>query len=214
MQSSRISSLSLSGAPRKIGSRVSQSILDIVTKSTRFPGLARNTAALREKADEYNTKKITREEYDMADSMKRNELSNMALYVSGIGEFFILAVSVVILYRLHSNASTEQNNWGLSVLIAFGSAAWLVLAIPWFLLEKRRPGQSIPAGKNIFSAGLWQLHRAATQIWHLKQSLAYLIGKETQVLFLYLFIHLSSSPQKVMHQISDPAGDGKQGISS
>lgn len=142
-----------------------------------FPGLARNTVALRLKADEYSAGNITREEYDTADSMKRNELSNMALYISGIGEIVILAMSVAILYRVRSNASTEQNNWGLSILIAFGSAAWLLLAIPWFVLEKRRPGQPIPAGKNLLTAGWWQLQRAATQIWRLKQSLAYLIGK-------------------------------------
>lgn len=109
--------------------------------------------------------------------MKRNELSNMALYISGIGEIVILAISVAILYRVHSNASPEQNNWGLSILIAFGSAAWLLLAIPWFVLEKRRPGQPVPAGKNLLTAGWWQLQRAATQIWRLKQSLAYLIGR-------------------------------------
>ena len=140
--------------------------------------MARNTAALRMKADDYNAGKISREEYDTVDSMKRNELSNMAVYVAGIGEIVIVAIGVGILYSLHSNDSIEQNNWGLSVFIAFGSAAWLVVAIPWFVLEKRRPGQAIPAGKNLFTAGLWQLHRAATQIWKLKQSLAYLIGME------------------------------------
>ena len=142
-----------------------------------FPGLARNTVALRLKADEYNAGNITREEYDMADSMKRNELSNMALYISGIGEIVILAISVAILYGIHTRASAEQNNWGLSTLIAFGSAAWLILAIPWFVLEKRRPGQPVPMGKNLFSASWWQLQRAATQIWKLKQSLAFLIGR-------------------------------------
>ena len=146
-------------------------------QSSSFPGLARNTLALRLKAEEYNAGNITREEYDTADSMKRNELSNMALYISGIGEIFILVIGVAILHGVHSNASAEQNNWGLSILIAFGSAAWLVLAIPWFVLEKRRPGQLVPVGKNLFTAGWWQLQRAATQIWRLKQSLAYLIGK-------------------------------------
>ena len=41
-------------------------------------------------------------------------------------------------------------------------------------LEKRRPGQD--PGMNIVLAGFWQLYRAFTQIWQLKQSLAYLIG--------------------------------------
>ena len=108
--------------------------------------------------------------------MKRNEISNMALYISGIGEIVIIAISIAILYSIHSNSSAEQNNWGLSILIAWGSAAWLALAIPWFVLEKRRPGQRVPAGKNLLTAGLWQLQRATREIWRLKQSLAYLIG--------------------------------------
>ena len=101
----------------------------------------------------------------------------MALYISGIGEIVILTISVAILYGIHSRASAEQNNWGLSTLIAFGSASWLILAIPWFVLEKRRPGQPVPMGKNLLTAGWWQLQRAATQIWKLKQSLAFLIGR-------------------------------------
>ena len=142
-----------------------------------FPGLARNTPEIRQKVHEYRIGKITREEYDIADSMKRNELSNLALYVSGIGEIIICAFIIAILHGIHSNRSAEQNNWGLSVAVAFGSAAWLMVALPWFFLEKRRPSQPIPPGKNVLTAGLWQMRRGATQIWKLKTSLAYLIGK-------------------------------------
>jgi len=46
--------------------------------------------------------------------------------------------------------------------------------MPWFVLEKRRPGQD--PGMNIVLAGFWQLWRAVTRIWELKQSLYYLIG--------------------------------------
>ena len=124
----------------------------------------------------YNAGIISREKYDFVDSMKRNEICNMGLYVSGIGEIVVVAIGIGILYGVNSNASEANNNWGLSVLIAWGSAVWLILAIPWFILEKRRPGQPLPPGKSVVSAGLWQLRRAAGKIWKLKQSLAYLIG--------------------------------------
>lgn len=100
----------------------------------------------------------------------------MGLYVSGIGEIPVVAIGIGILYGINSNASEANNNWGLSVLIAWGSAIWLILAIPWFMLEKRRPGQPLPPGKSIVSAGWWQLRRGAMKIWKLKQSVAYLIG--------------------------------------
>lgn len=139
-----------------------------------FPGLARNTTVLREKAREFEDGTITREQYDHVDSMKRNELSNMAFYVQSVGEIFILAVIVGVLFGVNVNASTANNNWGLSVLIAFASGVWLLLALPWFIIEKRRPGQD--PGMNIVLAGFWQLRRAASQIWQLRQSLFYLIG--------------------------------------
>ncbi|KAI9796990.1 MAG: hypothetical protein M1835_002513 [Candelina submexicana] len=141
-----------------------------------FPGLARNTLHLRQKAEQCAEGTITRDEYDFADSMKRNELSNTAFYVQSVGEIFILAIIIGVLHDVHVTASKENNNWGLSVLIAFATGVWALLAMPWFVLEKRRPGQQIPAGMNIISVGFWQLWRALSQIWKLKQSLIYLIG--------------------------------------
>lgn len=140
-----------------------------------FPGLARNTRALRDEARRFEDGEIARDEYEFTDSMKRNEISNTAFYIQSLGEIVILAVIVGIMFGLRVNDSEERNNWGLSVLIAFASGVWLLLALPWFALEKRRPGQD--PGMNIVIAGFWQLWRAITQIWQLKQSLAYLIGE-------------------------------------
>ncbi|KAI9828942.1 MAG: hypothetical protein M1819_006441 [Sarea resinae] len=141
-----------------------------------FPGLARNTVELRDKAEEFSSGIITRDEYDFADSMKRNELSNISFYIQSLGEIVILAIIVGIMFAEHVNASESNNNWGLSVLIAFATGVWVLLSLPWFFMEKRRPGQSVPEGMNIVSVGFWQLYRAITQIWKLKQSLFYLIG--------------------------------------
>ena len=141
-----------------------------------FPGLARNTPQLRAKAEEYTAGTISREAYDYADTLQRSRLSNMAFYIQSCGEFVILAVIVGILFGVHVNDSEANNNYGLSVLIAFGTGVWLLLALPWFVLEKRRPGQSLPPKMNIVMVGFWQLYRAISQIWRLKQSLLYLIG--------------------------------------
>jgi hypothetical protein len=126
-------------------------------------------------AEKFEAGEVTREEYDREDSLKRNELSNVAFYVQSVAELVILAVIVGIMFGLDVNASVEKNNYGLSVLIAFASAVWILVAIPWFVLEKRRPGQD--PGRNIVIAGLWQLGNAMTQVWQLRQSLFYLIGE-------------------------------------
>ncbi|OAL64152.1 autophagy protein [Trichophyton rubrum] len=152
-----------------------------------FPGLARNTVEIRQKADEYRAGLITKDDFDAVDSMKRSQLSNVAFYVQSVGEVFILAIIVGIMFALDVNASEANNNKGLSVLIAFATAVWLLLSIPWFILEKRRPGQDLN-GKNIVLAGLGQLYRAATEIWSLRQSLFYLIvGIVSQAIGIYAF---------------------------
>lgn len=141
-----------------------------------FPGLARNTPQLRAKAEELTNGTLPRDEYDYADTLQRSRLANMAFYIQSCGEIVILALIVGVLYGVHVTASEANNNYGLSVLIAFATGVWLLLAIPWFILEKRRPGQPLPPNMNIVMVGLWQLYRAITQIWRLKQSLIYLIG--------------------------------------
>lgn len=142
-----------------------------------FPGLARNTPEMRRVAEQYEAREITRDDYDFADMMQRNRIYNMAFIMQSMAEIVILAVLVGILFALDVNASTENNLWGLSVLIAYATGIWLVLAVPWILLEKRRPGQKPPVGMNIVSVGLWNIYRAVVQIWELKQTLLYLIGK-------------------------------------
>lgn len=135
---------------------------------------------MKSKAEDYVAGNISREEYDYADSMKRSQLANIAFYIQSVGEIFILAIIVGIMFGLKVDASQANNNWGLSVLIAFATGVWVLVSIPWFFLEKRRPGQT--PDRNIVIAGLWQLYYAIRQVWKLKQSLIYLIGEISDAL--------------------------------
>jgi MFS-type transporter involved in bile tolerance (Atg22 family) len=141
-----------------------------------FPSLARNTPEMKQAARDYEGGDITLQDLDRRDEMERSRLSNVSFYIQSVAEVFILAVIVGIMFGVHVNDSTESNNWGLSVLIAFATAVWLVVSIPWFLFEKSRPGMQVPPGLNMVTVGFWQLKEALTQIWHLKQSLIYLVG--------------------------------------
>lgn len=140
-----------------------------------FPSLARNTVEMTTHADELASGRISREEYEFADTMKRSQLANVAFYVQSVGEIGILAVIVGIMFGVDVNASTANNNWGLSVLIAFASGVWLIFSLPWFFLEKRRPGQD-PGRRNIALAGLSRLSYTMRQVFQLKQALLYLVG--------------------------------------
>lgn len=139
--------------------------------------LARNLPVLRRKAEELKTGSISRAEYDRVDSMSRSKMYNIPNYVVSPFQVLILAICTMMLYRLGANESDAKSNWGISVVIAFNTTLGLVFALPWFVLEKRRPGQTPPANMNIIRAGLWQWRQTASHIWRLKQTLLYLIGE-------------------------------------
>ena len=141
-----------------------------------FPGLARDTKEMREKAAELSNGEMEPEQYYFHESVMRSKLSNLAFYVQSCGEMIILAVIVGIMFGLHVDDGDAENTWGLSVIIAFAAGVWLLVSLPWFFLERRRPG--IDPEMNIVLAGILQLYRAITKIWRLRQSLFYLIGKE------------------------------------
>lgn len=138
--------------------------------------MARNTPEMYAKSEEYIAGHISREEYDYADSLERSRLANVSFYVQSVAEIFILAIIVGIMFGLRVDDSEQNNNWGLSVLVAFATGVWLLVSLPWFFLEKRRPGQD-PGDENIIIAGLKQLRHALMQVWKLKQSLLYLLGE-------------------------------------
>lgn len=141
-----------------------------------FPSLARNTPQMKEAAQQYESGTISLQDLDRRDELERSRLSNVSFYIQSVTEVVILAIIVGIMFGVDVTASTAKNNFGLSVLIAFATAVWLVVSLPWFVMEKSRPGMQVPAGLNMFTVGFWQLHEAFTQIWHLRQSLIYLAG--------------------------------------
>ncbi|TVY42175.1 Autophagy-related protein [Lachnellula occidentalis] len=100
-----------------------------------FPGLARNTPEMKDKADAYIAGTITRDEYNYADSLMRSRLANVALCIQSLAEVFMLAIIIGIMFGLKVKDSDANNNWGLSVIITFGSAIWLIVSLPWFFLE-------------------------------------------------------------------------------
>lgn len=141
-----------------------------------FPSLARNTPWIKESHTAFANGEITLHEMDHRDEMERSRLSNVGFYVQSVSEVVILAVIVGVMYGVHVQRSVADNNWGLSVLIAFATGVWLLLSLPWFFMEKKRPGMKVPDNLNIVTVGFWQLYEAATQIWQLKQSLIFLAG--------------------------------------
>lgn len=121
----------------------------------------------------------------------------MSYFVGTAGCSVFIAIGIGMFKAMHVNSAVQNNNRGLSAFNAFGAAAELALALPWFILEKRRPGLPYPGGMNIVQAGLWQLYRASKDIWKLKQSLMYLISELS-------YFHLRQQPPQIGHSLLPP----------
>jgi MFS-type transporter involved in bile tolerance (Atg22 family) len=98
----------------------------------------------------------------------------IAFTVSSCGEFIILCVIQGMLAGLHADDNIVSNTKALSAATAFSGGIWLLVALPWFVLEKHRPGRKLPPGTNVFTAGIILAWSTLKQVWHLKQTLLYL----------------------------------------
>lgn len=108
--------------------------------------------------------------------MARSKVMNMSYGWNNVGFTICGALSLGALAGVGANDSTAQNNWGYSVSVAVCTGFWIVLAIPWFLWEKKRPGPPLPPGDNYLTFGFKQTWFAAKQVWTLKQTFFYLVA--------------------------------------
>ncbi|KAG8706466.1 hypothetical protein FRC09_002395 [Ceratobasidium sp. 395] len=140
-----------------------------------FPGLARSLPEMQESKRALDSGETTLAEHHTLDSLSRNRISNISFTISSAGEILLLAVMVGVLKGLHSDSSTEANTKAFSVLIALSGGFWLVCAIPWFALERRRPGARLPPGTSLLTIGAVQTWVALRECWKLKQTFLYLL---------------------------------------
>ncbi|KZO91552.1 hypothetical protein CALVIDRAFT_568118 [Calocera viscosa TUFC12733] len=140
-----------------------------------FPALARNLPHVQDERAKLASGDVTREEYELTESLARNMVQNIAFAIQSAGELVILAIMVGILKGLRSDESIENNTWAFSVLIAFAGGVWLLCALPWFFLEKKRPGNVLPPSASMVTIGLVQTYITFRQCLKLKQAFLYLI---------------------------------------
>jgi MFS-type transporter involved in bile tolerance (Atg22 family) len=101
---------------------------------------------------------------------------NMSYVWNNVGFTVCTVLSLVALVGVGADDSVAQNNWGYSLSVAVCTAFWIILAIPWFLWEKKRPGPKLPSGESYLTFGVKQTWFAAQQAWTLKQTLFYLLA--------------------------------------
>jgi len=103
----------------------------------------------------------------------RNSISNMSYTWLSLGSALLLIISIGVIYAAHPMDSVQNNSTAYSWLNAYGTAAWVLLALPWQFMEQRRPGQALPPGTNYFTVGIKNAWLATKEIRKLKQTLLY-----------------------------------------
>ncbi|KAG0706740.1 MFS general substrate transporter [Suillus ampliporus] len=140
-----------------------------------FPGLVRHLPEVETSARLVADGEQSWDEHAEFESLSRNRVSNISFTVSSLGEILILVVMVGIIEGLKAGDNTANNTKTFSVLIAFSGAIWLLCALPWFFLEKRRPGLALPPGSSLLTIGSRQTYVALRECTRLKQTFLYLI---------------------------------------
>lgn len=139
-----------------------------------FPKLSHDLPEVREAHARLLDQTITEEEYQRRCSLTRSRVMNHSYGWNNLGFTVCCALSLAALFGLHADESAAANNWGYSVAVAVCTGWWILLAIPWFFYEKRRPGPSLPPGDSYLTFGFRQAWFAAREAWHLRQAFAYL----------------------------------------
>lgn len=137
-----------------------------------FPGLARALPEMQESQIKLDNGEISQDEHNTLDSLSRNRLSNVSFAVSSLGELVILLISIGLLKGINYS---DNNTAALSIFSAYSGGWWLVCAIPWFVLEKHRAGQPLPAGETYFTVGYKTLITAFKEARKLKDTMIYLV---------------------------------------
>jgi MFS-type transporter involved in bile tolerance (Atg22 family) len=141
-----------------------------------FPKISHDLPEVRTAREELLNGSINEDEYEFKCSMARSKIMNLSYVWNNVGFTVCTALSLAALAGIHADDSVAQNNWGYSVSVAVCTGFWIILAIPWFLWEKKRPGPQLPKGDSYLTFGFKQTWFAAKQAWTLKQTLFYLIA--------------------------------------
>ncbi|KAF8485833.1 autophagy-related protein 22-like protein [Russula ochroleuca] len=140
-----------------------------------IPGVVRNLPEVQASADEEKKGLKSLDEHFRFESLARNRISNISLAVSSAVEVLILPSMVGILKALKSDTSVENNTKAFNVLLSFCGGVLLLCAIPWFIVEKRRPGLVLPPGSSLATIGFKQTLFSLRECFRLKQTFLYLV---------------------------------------
>ncbi|BEJ01847.1 hypothetical protein CcaverHIS631_0605290 [Cutaneotrichosporon cavernicola] len=140
----------------------------LVFYASVFPRLARNTPRTKAARRQLDAAEISAAQYEIVEMLERNRLSAVSTAHSNWGYLLTLALNLSILLPLANNPMV--NNYTLAATNVY----WIVLGLPWFIVQKSRPGPPLPVGEHWITVGWKQIASATNHYRRLPYTFIYL----------------------------------------
>ena len=146
--------------------------LTLVFYASEFPRLARNTERTKLARRQMDAGELEPHEYEKVEMLERNRISNISTAHSNWGYLITMALALALLLPKPIADNPKVNNY----VIALTNAYWVVLGLPWFLIQKKRPGPKLPKGEHWVTIGWKQIWIALKQYKRLPYTFTYLFS--------------------------------------
>jgi hypothetical protein len=146
--------------------------LTLVFYASVFPRLARNTAKTKNARRKLDEGEIDTHEYELVEMLERNRLSSISTVHSNWGYLITLLLALSLLLPSPIKDDPKVNNY----VLVLTNAYWVIVGLPWFFMQKNRPGPSLPKGAHWATIGWKQIWTALMQYRRLPYTFIYLFS--------------------------------------
>ena len=95
---------------------------------------------------------IRPEEHEKLDSYERSKLNNVLNYTGSSVQVVAFSVAVGIAAAVGYNTDAQLIH-SYQILMGFFGAVCVIVTIPYFIAQNRRPGQQLPTGVKWWNVG-------------------------------------------------------------
>lgn len=137
-----------------------------------FPRLARSTPATKDARRLLGAGLISSAEFASVEMLERNRLSSISTAHSNWGYLATLVFNLFILLPPATRDLPKIDNY----VLALTNTYWIVLGLPWFLVQRPRSGPPLPRGAHWLTIGWKQIAQALRQRRELPYTFVYLFS--------------------------------------
>ncbi|KAM3498490.1 hypothetical protein MY10362_008194 [Beauveria mimosiformis] len=140
-----------------------------------FPSLVHNLPKVLESEQQVRDGVKSPEEHAELDSYERSKLYNLCNITGSALVVVFYAIAVGISAGIGFD-TPRKLIYSYNVLMGYFGALTVICTVPFFLVQKHRPGQQLPQGTSFWSVGFKQIWSAIKSAKKLRQCLLYLVA--------------------------------------